>query len=127
MKKVLMALVVVSLTGCASIQDMIPSFWDDNEARAAVDLKFEVRKLDCNGDMKSGVLAIKDDIEWIEAYSQAKGSRDVLRMIAPIKATVVDFEKNIEQSKANKVYCDLKKRVMTNQANMFSKSLLGRY
>ena len=47
MKKLLVVLAFIGLTGCASIMEMIPSGWDANQAKVITDIQFEVRLFDC--------------------------------------------------------------------------------
>ena len=130
MKKILaIAIVSVSLTGCASIQSMIPSFWDDNQSKAIVDVRQSVAQLDCEQEHAPQVKRIKDNLEWFDLYSESKGKRqqDVRKLIAPMKETVDDFYKRSKEKQGTKTYCEIKKKVMTTQSEKAASAVLGRF
>ena len=129
--KQLIAILAVSLsvTGCASLQSMIPSFWDDNQSRAIVDVRQSVAQLDCEQEHAPQVKRIKDNIQWFELYSDSKGKRqqDVLKLVAPMKETVDDFYKRSTEKQGTKTYCEIKKKVMTLQSEKAASAVLGRF
>lgn len=130
MKKVLaVAIVSVSLTGCASIQSMIPSFWDDNQSRAIVDVRQSVVQLDCEKEHAPQVKRIKDNLQWFQLYSDSKGKRqqDVLKLVAPMQETVDDFYKRSTEKQGTKTYCEIKKKVMLVQSEKAASAVLGRF
>ena len=130
MKKLIAILAVsLSVTGCASIQSMIPSFWDDNQSRAIVDVRQSVAQLDCEQEHAPQVKRIKDNIQWFELYSDSKGKRqqDVLKLVAPMKETVDDFYKRSTEKQGTKTYCEIKKKVMTLQSEKAASAVLGRF
>jgi hypothetical protein len=119
----------ISLSGCASIKSVIPSFWDDNQSAKIVDVRQSVEQLDCTQDQLIQVSKIRNDLQWFELYSQSKGWRqaDVLRIISPIQETVEDMYKRAQGQQGSKVYCELKKRVMQDQAKRAAEAVLGRF
>lgn len=130
MKKIL-ALITVSmaLSGCASIQSMIPSFSDANQSRAIIDVRQSVAQLNCEQEHAPQVKRIKDNLQWFELYSDSKGKRqqDVLRLVAPMKETVDDFYKRSTEKQGTKTYCEIKKKVMTLQSDKAASAVLGRF
>ena len=130
MKKIL-AIIAVSfaMTGCASIQSMIPSFWDDNQSRAIVDVRQSVVQLDCEKEHAPQVKRIKDTLQWFQLYSDSKGKRqqDVLKLVAPMKETVDDFYKRSTEKQGTKTYCEIKKKVMILQSDKAASAVLGRF
>ena len=130
MKKIL-AIIAVSLamTGCASIQSLIPSFWDDNQSRAIIDVRQSVAQLNCEQEHAPQVKRIKDNIQWFELYSDSKGKRqqDVIRLVAPMKETVDDFYKRSTEKQGTKTYCEIKKKVMILQSDKAASAVLGRF
>jgi hypothetical protein len=123
MKKILItAIVSVSLTGCATV-------WDDNQSAKIVDVRASVDRLDCTQDQLPQVARIRDDLRWFELYSESKGWRqaDVLRVIAPMKETVEDMYKRAQGIQGSKTYCELKKKVMQQQAARAAEAVLGRF
>jgi hypothetical protein len=130
MKKIL-AIIAVSfaMTGCASIQSMIPSFWDDNQSRAIVDVRQSVAQLNCEQEHAPQVKRIKDNLQWFELYSESKGKRqqDVIRLVAPMKETVDDFYKRSTEKQGTKTYCEIKKKVMILQSDKAASAVLGRF
>jgi len=132
MKRIFLILTVVLLQGCAvALSSYIPSFWDDNQSAKIVDIELAVLRLDCAQAQAPQVAKIRDDLEWFKLYSQGKGSRqtDVLKLTEPMQATVEDWYKRVssEGYRENRIYCDLKRRVMIEQTQRATKAVLGRF
>jgi outer membrane murein-binding lipoprotein Lpp len=129
MKILVAATMVVLLSGCGSIKTWVPSFWDDNQSAKIVDVRQSVEQLDCTQDQLAQVSKIRNDLQWFELYSESKGWRqaDVLRIIAPMQETVEDMYKRAQGQQGSKVYCELKKRVMQDQAKRAAEAVLGRF
>ena len=85
--------------------------------------------LDCARSQHPQAVAIARELRWFELYSQTAGQRhqDVLRVIAPMQDTVSEFVKRTEQQDASRVYCDLKKRAMQEQAARAAGVIQGRF
>ncbi len=118
------------LSGCA-IGNYIPSFWDDNQSQKIIDLRLNIERMDCKAQQLPQVSRIRDDILWFRLYSESKGSRqqDVVKLVTPMGETAEDWYKRVsaEGYKDNPIYCELKKKVMTEQAARASKAVLGRF
>jgi hypothetical protein len=116
----------VLLTGCATVQTWIPSFWDDNQSHYIVSARLQVEKIDCAQPQAPQVAAVSDQLRQFELYSQAKGSlqKDVLRVIEPIQSTVKEWS---QRGEGSKTYCELKKKLLTQQGERASKVILGRW
>jgi len=122
-------IIVLALTGCANIQSWVPSFWDDNQSARVVDVRLAVDRLDCSQSQLAQIGVIRDDLRWFELYSVSKGAmqKDVLRLIAPMQATVEDMYQRNTGGTASKTYCELKKQIMTQQAERIASAVLGRW
>ena len=125
----LILIAVIMLTGCANIQSWVPSFWDDNQSAKIVDVRLGVDRLDCTANQLTQITVIRDDLRWFELYSTSKGAlqKDVLRLIAPMQATVQDMYTRNTGGTASKTYCELKKQIMTQQAERIASAVLGRW
>ena len=126
--RIITLILVLALTGCASITSVIPSFWDDNQSSRIVDVRLAVARVDCVNALP-GVARIRDDIEWFKLYSSSKGAlqKDVLAVIEPMSETAEDWYKRTVSGSASKVYCELKKSVMQQQAQRAASAVLGRW
>ena len=135
MKIIIALLMSLVLSGCSTTvskaMSYIPSFWDDNQSHKIIDLRLTIERIDCSQSQKPQVTRIRDDIEWFRLYSESKGSRqqDVLKLVLPMAETAEEWYKrvSVEGYKENPVYCNLKKKVMTEQAARASKAVLGRF
>lgn len=130
MKKFLAAgLIVLTMSGCSTIKGWIPSFWDDNQSAKITDVRLSVERLDCSKDQLPQVSKIRDELTWFELYSKSKGWRqnDVLKLIGPMQETVEDMYKRSQSQQGSKMYCELKKKVMQQQAERASQAVLGRF
>jgi hypothetical protein len=121
-------ILALALTGCASITSVIPSFWDDNQSSRIIDVRLAVDRVDCVNALP-GVSRVRDDIEWFRLYSTSKGvlQKDVLAVIQPMQETAEDWYKRTQGGTASKVYCELKKSVMQQQAQRAASAVLGRW
>jgi hypothetical protein len=131
MTKLLAIFAFTLLSGCAGLTGMIPSFWDDNQSARITSVRLDIERLDCKAQQKPQVIKIRDDLEWFRLYSESKGGRqaDVLALTKPMTETVEDWYKRVilEGHKDNAIYCDLKKRVLTEQSTRAAKAVLGRF
>lgn len=129
MNKLFAILSLVMLSGCASVISWIPSFNDVNQSAKIVDVRMAVDSLDCARAQHPQALTIQRELRWFELYSESAGIRnqDVIRVIKPMQATVGEFVQRTEKQDASRVYCDLKKRAMQEQAARAAGVILGRF
>jgi hypothetical protein len=131
MNKISAIILAFMLSGCAGLTGLIPSFWDDNQSAKIISVRLDIERLDCKAQQKPQVTKIRDDLEWFRLYSDSKGGRqaDVIALTKPMSETVEDWYKrvNTEGHKDNPIYCDLKKRVLTEQSTRAAKAVLGRF
>ena len=129
MMKTLILAVAVMLSGCASVQSIIPSFADTNQTARATDIIFGVETLDCKQPHLPQVEQIEMNILWFQLYSESKGARqqDVLKLIKPLQDTVTDFVKRSRSGEGTETYCKIKKQIMQTQSKRASEAILGRF
>ena len=127
MKKLLVVLAFLSLTGCASIMEMIPSFWDDNQAAAITNLQQATRHLDCSQPLPPQIQDIYNKVEWIDIYSKFKGTRDVAKLTVTFDETLKEFQDRVKAGPVSPMYCDLKKKIFVQQADMIAAAIMGRF
>ena len=131
MKKLFAILSFTLLSGCAGLTGLIPSFWDDNQSARITSVRLDIERVDCKAQQLPQVAKIRDDLAWFKLYSESKGGRqaDVIALTNPMTATVEDWHKRVstEGHKDNAIYCDLKKRVLTEQSARAAKAILGRF
>lgn len=109
---------------------LVPSFWDDNQSKKIIDVRFDAERLDCGSDqIKQQVAKLRDDLLWFELYSESKGSRqqDVIRVVHPIRETVEDMYKRYQAGQATKSYCEIKQRILKSQSQKAAEAVLGRF
>lgn len=129
MKNLLIILAVSLITGCSTVREWIPSFWDDNQSAMIVEARLDIDSIDCSKDQHSQVSQISRDLRRFELYSQSKGSlqQDVLKLIQPIQLTVSDWSKRVNEGSASQGYCLIKKRILQQQIDRASSAVLGRW
>lgn len=127
--RLLSLILAVSLTGCASIKEMIPSFQDPNQSAKIIDVRQSVAQLDCKQPHAPQVKVIKDNLQWFVMYSESKGWRqnDVIRLVQPMQETVDDFYKRSTEKQGSETYCEIKKKLMSTQADKAATAVLGRF
>ena len=127
MKKILVVMSFIGLTGCASIMDMIPSRWDVNQAKSITDIQLEVRHFDCKADLAPQVDKLAKDVEWFDIYAKTKPTRDIAKLTGTITDTVTELKDRVAKGPVSPIYCDLKKKIIQQQVDIISKSVQGRF
>ena len=127
MKKLLVVVVFLSLTGCASIMEMIPSGWDTNQAKVITDIQLEVRHFDCAKDLAPQVNKLAQDVEWFDIYAKTKPTRDIAKLTGTITDTVNELKDRVAKGPVSPLYCDLKKKIIQQQVDIIAKSVQGRF
>jgi PBP1b-binding outer membrane lipoprotein LpoB len=127
MKRLLIACALVALSGCASIMEYIPSSWDVNQARVITDIQQQVRHFDCKADLAPQVNQLARNVEWFDIYSQTKPTRDINKLTGTIKDTVKELQERVAKGPVSPLYCDLKKKIIQQQADILAKSVQGRF
>ena len=126
MQKLMVFIAVFMLSGCAAVQSWIPSFWDDNQSDYVVQARLDIEQIDCGREQGPQVAQLYRDIRKFELYSESKGTlqKDVLRVIEPMKLTVKEWQ---ARGEASRTYCELKKKILAQQAQRAAAVILGRW
>ena len=127
MKKLIAVVAFLSLTGCASIMEMIPSGWDANQAKVITDIQLEVRHFDCKAELKPQVDQLAKDVEWFDIYAKTKPTRDIAKLTGTITDTVNELKDRVAKGPVSPMYCDLKKKIIQQQVDIIAKSVQGRF
>ena len=126
MKKMLIVLTLVTLSGC-SMLNYIPSSFDYNESAKITDIQQDVRLLDCKVDTIKGVYALYNDVKWLETYSSTKKSRDISSIIPALTKSVTELKERGDKGPISNIYCELKRKIITQEAEQISNAVQGRF
>jgi hypothetical protein len=126
MKKTILILAVM-LAGCSSLKDYIPSRWDVNQSRVVTDIQQTTRNFDCKGDIVQQSKVLSDQVQWLDIYSQTKDTRDVVALTSTIKQTTKDLQDRVAKGPVSPLYCDLKKKILIQQADIIATTVQGRF
>jgi hypothetical protein len=129
MKRIFLVLALLSLTGCTTVQNWIPSFWDDNQSAKITDVRLTVDRIDCSKDQLTQATQLRDQLRWFELYSVSKGAlqKDVIRLIKPIQDTTEDWYKRSVDGQGSVGYCTIKKKILEQQTARAAKGIMGRW
>jgi len=127
MKKLIAVVAFLTLTGCASVMEYIPSGWDVNQARVITDIQLQVRHFDCKVDLKPQVDQLARDVEWFDIYAKTKPTRDIAKLTGTINETVKELQDRVNKGPVSPMYCDLKKKIIQQQSDILAKSVQGRF
>lgn len=125
--KAIILIAAISLTGCSSLKDYIPSRWDVNQAKVITDLQQDARRFNCDGNKLEQISKIQKDLEWFDIYATTKPTRDVAKLTAPLNATVKEFKERAEKGPVSGIYCDLKKKIIIQQTDIIAGAVQGRF
>jgi hypothetical protein len=128
MRYILAVVFAVLLTGCASISNLLPSKWDPNEVAAVTDLRFEVRKVNCDSPEAAlpTLQKLVDKKDWLWMYSESRKNKDVLQLIRPFNETLDDIHNRAKNGKMSKAFCNGKLVILTTQSDAISRALQSR-
>jgi len=127
MKRLLLILTFLSLTGCASVMEYIPSSWDANQAKVITDIQLQARHIDCKADLAPQIKRLSQDVEWFDIYAKTKPTRDINKLTGTITETVKELQDRVAKGPVSPLYCDLKKKIIQQQADILAKSVQGRF
>ena len=127
MKKLLAVCAFFALTGCASVMEYIPSSWDVNQARVITDIQLQARHIDCKAELAPQVNQLAKDVEWFDIYAKTKPTRDIAKLTGTITDTVKELKERVSKGSVSPLYCDLKKKIIQQQADILAKSVQGRF
>jgi hypothetical protein len=118
------------LTGCAQVSqltDMIPSRWDPNQSKVVTDLRQSTQNFDCLGNVSEQLKNIHKEIQWFELYSESKNTKDVLDLVKTLDNTTNEFIDRVKQGPVSPLYCDLKKKILIQEANTIAHTVQRRW
>jgi hypothetical protein len=127
MKRLLAVVAFISLTGCASIMDKIPSRWDVNQAKSITDIQLQVNHFDCKAELKPQVDQLSREVEWFDIYAKTKPTRDIAKLTGTVTDTVKELQDRVNKGPVSPLYCDLKKKIIQQQVDIIAKSVQGRF
>lgn len=124
MKKTIILCAAFLLTSCAALN---VSFWDDNEAYRAIDIRVQAERINCDQNNSLTNLQLQSlqyNVKWLKTYSESKRTRDVTEMIVPIEATIDDF---VDRESYSPAYCKIKRNVIMEQSKVMARAIMVRY
>lgn len=127
MKKLIAVLFVVSLTGCSTILEWIPSRWDVNQAKVITDIQQQARRFDCKGDQAAQINELAKSVEWFDIYAKTKPTRDIAKLTGTMDKTIQEYQERLKQGPVSPLYCDLKTKIIKQQADILAGSVQGRF
>jgi len=130
MKKfILSLLLIISLTSCSTLLNILPSSWDSNQAKVITDIRQKTIQINCKKDvaiLKANLNSLHNKVEWLNLYSESKKTNDVLQMTNIYNETLNDMIKRIETKGISNSYCENKKSILVEQSSMISKGIQSR-
>lgn len=127
MKKLLLIIAFVGLSGCASIMEMIPSRWDVNQAKVITDIQQQSRSFDCKGDQTAQLSQLAKNVEWFDIYAKTKPTRDIAKLTSVMDKTIQEYQDRLKTGPVSPLYCDLKAKIIRQQADILAGSVQGRF
>jgi hypothetical protein len=118
-------LVTVALLLVVSGCSLVPSRWDQNQARVITDIRQEAGSFDCKGDVPAQLNTIESRIEWFHLYSDYNKAKDIDSMISKLEVTVKEFQDRVAKGPTSPTYCQLKKVLITEQVDIIGHTVGG--
>jgi hypothetical protein len=130
MKRLIVVLAFLSLTGCSTVQtvvDWIPSRWDANQSSVVTDIQQATRHVDCATDLSPQLSSLFMKVEWYDLYATTKGTKDMAKLDQVMLTTIKEFQDRVSAGPVSPLYCDMKKKVLVQQADIIAKTVQGRF
>ena len=127
MKKLLVVIAAVALTGCSSVKEWIPVRWDANQSQAITSIQQTTRNFDCKADIAQQSKVLVQQIQWFTIYSESKPTRDVIGPVGHMNDTVNEIAERSSKGPVSPMYCEIKKKLMIQQADMLAHTVQGRF
>ena len=127
MKRLLVVLAFLSLAGCSTVKEWIPVRWDANQSNAITTIQQTTRNFDCKADIAQQAKGLSSQIQWFMIYSESKPTRDVIGPVGHMNDTVKELVDRSSKGPVSPVYCEIKKKLMIQQADMVAHTVQGRF
>jgi hypothetical protein len=127
MKKLLVVLAFLTLSGCSTVKEWIPVRWDANQSHAITSIQQTTRNFDCKGDIAQQSKQLAQQIDWFTIYSESKPTRDVIGPIGHMNDTVKELVDRSSKGPVSPMYCEIKKKLIIQQADMIAHTVQGRF
>ncbi len=125
MKKLIILTACISLSGCSLISDLMPSKWDENQARVLTDIRQEAGSFDCTKNVPTQLDTMEKQIEWFQLYSGYKKADDINKMMGTLQTTIKELETRASSGPISPTYCQLKKTIIVEQADIIGHTIEG--
>jgi hypothetical protein len=127
MKKIIAVFALVALSGCSSLQQWIPVRWDANQSHSITTIQQSTRNFDCKADIANQSKLLAQQVEWFTIYAQSKPTRDVISPIGHMNDTVKELVDRSSKGSVSPMYCEIKKKILIQQADMVAHTVQGRF
>jgi hypothetical protein len=127
MKRLLSVCALVALTGCSTIMEYIPSRWDANQAKVITDIQQQAHRFDCKSDQTQQLNELSKSVEWFDIYAKTKPTRDIAKLTGIMDKTVQEYQERLRTGPVSPLYCDLKVKIIKQQADILAGSVQGRF
>ena len=127
MKKLLVVFAFLTLAGCSTIKDYIPSFWDGNQSVVVTDMQQIARHIDCANHPEQQLHDLFMKVEWYDLYANTKGTKDMAKLDQVMLTTIKEFQDRLQAGPVSPLYCDMKKKVLIQQADIIATTVQGRF
>lgn len=124
-KKTYLLLTVLALSGCSDLR--IPSRWDYNQSMSITSIQQFTRHLDCAAPLVGQVTVLQNQIEWFQIYSETKGTKDVQELMSTLSETTNELAARASKGDVSAVYCNMKKKILIEQANIVGEAIQWRF
>ena len=119
-------LLVLTLTGCSALGPW-PSKWDVNQAKVTTDLRQTAANFDCKGNLTEQLTVLNLQLQWFDLYAESKNTKDVAKLTDTMKATAKEFAERSNKGPVSPIYCDIKRKLIIQQADIIAKTVQGRF
>ncbi len=127
MKKLLVAFAILGLSGCSTLQQWIPVRWDANQSQSITTIQQSTRNFDCKADIAQQAKDLAQKVEWFEIYAKSKPTRDVIVRVGKMNDSVKELVDRTSKGPVSPTYCEIKKKILIQQADMLAHTVQGRF
>jgi hypothetical protein len=119
--KTFMLVLMIGISGCS----LMPSKWDQNQARVFTDITQAAKHLNCNIDIDQQVHSLNNSVDWFRTYSQYRNTEDIDKLVGTLDTTVDEFHDRVNRGQISSEYCEIKKAIIVEQVNIIGNTIAG--
>ena len=91
------------------------------------DIQQQTRNFDCKADQAAQINELARSLQWFDIYATNKPTRDIAKLTGTMTTTVKEYQERLVKGPVSPIYCDMKRKIFIQQADILAGSVQGRF